>query len=124
MLPLTLPRNLPTPGRRQPLYFVFVDFAETCVFGKQSLGPIHCDPITLNTAWVSHANRVPLLPKLRGNFAEFLSESYLAHLSILYLPTFGGLGYGYLLFSIAKLFLAVWLQHLHARKHSSSRLSF
>ena len=47
-----------------------------------------------------HSTRVPLLPKLRGNFAEFLSESYLAHLSILYLPTFGGLGYGYLLFSM------------------------
>ena len=47
-----------------------------------------------------HATRVPLLPKLRGDFAEFLSESYLAHLSILYLPTFGGLGYGYLLFSM------------------------
>ena len=24
------------------------DLAETCVFGKQSLGPIHCDPITLH----------------------------------------------------------------------------
>ena len=44
---LTLPRNLPTPGRRQPLYIVLIDLAETCVFGKQSLGPIHCDPITL-----------------------------------------------------------------------------
>ena len=31
--------------------------------------------------------RVPLLPKLRGHFAEFLRESYLAPLSILYLPT-------------------------------------
>ncbi len=45
---LTLPRNLPTPGRRQPLYIVLIDFAETCVFGKQSHGPIHCDPITLH----------------------------------------------------------------------------
>ncbi len=72
---------------------------------------------------MSHATRVPLLPKLRGNFAEFLSESYLAHLSILYLPTFGGLGYGYLLFSIAKFFLAVWSQHLRARKLYTSRLT-
>ena len=45
---LTLPRNLPTPGRRQPLYIVLIDFAETCVFGKQSHGPILCDPITLH----------------------------------------------------------------------------
>ena len=56
---------------------------------------------------VLHDTRVPLLPKLRGDFAEFLSESYLALLSILYLPTFGGFGYGYLIISSAKLFLAV-----------------
>jgi hypothetical protein len=37
---LTSPFNLPAPGRRQPLYVVF-DFAETCVFVKQSLGPFH-----------------------------------------------------------------------------------
>jgi hypothetical protein len=35
----------------------------------------------------------PLLPKLRGHFAEFLRESYLALLGILYLPTCVGLGY-------------------------------
>jgi hypothetical protein len=37
--------------------------------------------------------RVPLLPKLRGHFAEFLRESYLAPLGILYLPTCVGFGY-------------------------------
>ena len=37
--------------------------------------------------------RAPLLPKLRGHFAEFLRESYLAPLSILYLPTCVGFGY-------------------------------
>jgi len=36
----------------------------------------------------------PLLPKLRGHFAEFLRESYLAPLGILYLPTCVGFGYG------------------------------
>ena len=30
-----------------------------------------------------HPNRAPLLPKLRGHFAEFLNESSLAHLRIL-----------------------------------------
>ena len=35
----------------------------------------------------------PLLPKLRGHFAEFLRESYLAHLGILYHPTCVGFGY-------------------------------
>jgi hypothetical protein len=37
---------------------------------------------------------VPLLPKLRGHFAEFLNHSYLARLGILYLTTCVGLGYG------------------------------
>ena len=49
--------------------------------------------------------RVPLLPKLRGHFAEFLRESYLAPLSILYLPTCVGLGYRYLLFMAFRAFL-------------------
>ena len=40
------------------------DFAETCVFGKQLLGPLHCDQLAL----------APLLPKLRGHFAEFLNK--------------------------------------------------
>ena len=39
-------------------------------------------------------NRVLLLPKLRSYFAEFLRESYLAPLSILYLPTCVGYGTG------------------------------
>ncbi len=60
------------------------EFAETCVFGKQSPGSLHCDPLS----WA------PLLPKLRGHFAEFLRESYLAPLGILNLPTCVGFGYG------------------------------
>jgi hypothetical protein len=36
----------------------------------------------------------PLLPKLRGHFAEFLNEGYLDHLSILYLSTCVGFGTG------------------------------
>ena len=36
-----------------------------------------------------------LLPKLQSYFAEFLSKSYLARLSILYQPTCVGLRYGY-----------------------------
>ena len=37
---------------------------------------------------------VPLLPKLRGHFAEFLNHSSLDRLSILYPTTRVGLGYG------------------------------
>jgi hypothetical protein len=42
----------------------------------------------------------PLLPKLRGHFAEFLRESYLAPLGILYLPTCVGFGYRCILIGI------------------------
>ncbi|KAK8985154.1 hypothetical protein V6N11_011993 [Hibiscus sabdariffa] len=49
-------------------------------------GPGHCDPL---------CEEAPLLPKLRGYFAEFLRESCLAPLGILYLPTCVGFGYRY-----------------------------
>lgn len=41
--------------------------------------------------------RAPLLPKLRGHFAEFLNHDYLDRLSILYPTTCVGLGYGRLI---------------------------
>ncbi len=37
---------------------------------------------------------VPLLPKLRGHFAEFLQRRSLKRLGMLYLPTCVGFGYG------------------------------
>jgi hypothetical protein len=40
--------------------------------------------------------RAPLLPKLRGHFAEFLNESSPEHLRILSSPTCVGLRYGHL----------------------------
>ena len=51
---------------------------ETCIFGKKSFGPGNYDPL---------CEEAPLLLKLRGYFAEFLRESCLATLGILYLPT-------------------------------------
>ena len=44
---LTSPLNLPAPGRRQCVYGALCGLAHTCVFAKQSLGPIHCDQRTL-----------------------------------------------------------------------------
>ena len=44
---------------------------------------------------VLHPTEAPLLPKLRGQFAEFLNQSSLDRLSILYLSTCVGLGYGH-----------------------------
>ena len=69
------------------------DFAETCVFGKQSLGPFHCGPLELNPQGF-HSTGAPLLPKLRGHFAEFLNEGSSDRLGILYLPTCVGFGTG------------------------------
>ena len=57
-------------------------FAETCVFGKQSVEPILCHPLAL-----SQATRVPLLPKVRGQFAEFLNRGSLVHLGS-FLPAY------------------------------------
>ncbi len=42
---------------------------------------------------VLHLTGALLLPKLRNHFAEFLNQSFLARLSILYLFTCVGLGY-------------------------------
>ena len=43
---------------------------------------------------VLHPNGAPLLPKLRGHFAEFLNEGSSDRLGILYLPTCVGFGTG------------------------------
>ena len=59
-------------------------FAETCVFGKQSLGPLHC----------GHISVAPLLPKLRGHFAEFLNKGSPVRLRIFFSSTCVGLRYG------------------------------
>ena len=69
------------------------DFAETCVFGKQSVGPILCGPLRLR-ARAGHPTGASLLPKLRDHFAEFLNEGSLDHLGMLYLPTCVGFGTG------------------------------
>ncbi len=59
-----------------PYISTFV-FAETCVFGKQSLEPISCNPLVLSEETTT---RAPLLPKVRGQFAEFLDRGSLVHL--------------------------------------------
>ena len=90
---LTPPFNLPAPGRRQTLYVVF-DLAESCVFSKQSPGPLYCNSFPLTEQVGSRAG-APLLPKLRGEFAEFLNEGSHSRLRIFSSPTCVGLRYGY-----------------------------
>ncbi len=68
-------RGLGSPRKRIPLTFRYwagfrphtssYEFAEPCVFDKQSPGPIPCDPFPLPPQGF-HILRVPLLPKLRG----------------------------------------------------------
>ncbi len=89
---LTPPLNLPAPGGVSP-YTSNCLFARTRVFSKQSLPTGLCGHHTLSGVnpykWMA-----PLLPKLRGHFAEFLHHDSLDLLSILYLTTCVGLGYG------------------------------
>ena len=59
-------------------------FAETCVFAKQSLGPLLC----------VRPSTDPLIPKLRGHFAEFLNNASPVGLWIFSSSTCVGLRYG------------------------------
>ena len=83
------------------------DFAETCVFAKQLPGPIHCGSLP----------GAPLIPKLRGQFAEFLNYPSPVGLRILFLSTCVGLRYGLLKYShsfscLSPRFLPAHLQSL------------
>jgi hypothetical protein len=121
-LRLTSLLNLPAPGRRQTLYVVF-DFAESCVFSKQSLGPLYCNSFTHTIARTVHGNRAPLIPKLRGQFAEFLNEGSHSRLRIFSSPTCVGLRYGYPLLSLEAFLGSVALPALRVKdpRHSTSR---
>ena len=50
--------------------------------------------------FIFHNTEAPLLPKLRGHFAEFLNEGSLARLRIFTPPTCVGLRYGHQLTSL------------------------
>ena len=67
-------------------YTLAYALAETCVLDKQLLGPLHC----------GHLSVAPLLPKLRGHFAEFLNKGSPVRLRIFFSSTCVGLRYGYL----------------------------
>src|SRR5579859_543061 len=70
-------------------------FAETCVFSKQSVGPLCCN-LRLPRRLTPTQPKAPLLPKLRGYFAEFLRQISLDRLGILFPSTSVGLRYGHL----------------------------
>ena len=72
------------------------DFAEPCVFSKQSPPPGLCPrPIVAYEPGL-------LLANVRRQFAEFLQRGSLKRLGILYLPTCVGLGYGHCVGAISR----------------------
>ena len=68
------------------LYTSSCELAESCVFDKQSLEPILCGSRL--------AAGAPLVPRVRGHFAEFLHEGSPERLRILAWHTCVGLRYG------------------------------
>jgi hypothetical protein len=104
--PLTPPFNLPAPGRRQCLYVVSAT-SQTPVFLLNSrLGRFSAARFGSLRDRV-HLKRAPLLPKLRGHFAEFLLRKSLEHLRLLASPTCVRLRYGRIACSPARFFSAV-----------------
>ena len=92
---LTGPLNLPAPGRRQSIYINFTS-SHGPVFLINSRFPLVSATPTRSPPHGQITLRAPLLPKLRGHFAEFLNHDSLDRLSILYLITCVGFGYGQL----------------------------
>ena len=90
---LTPPLNLPAPGRRQTLYVVFFTSQSPVFLVNSRLGPFTATPSGSGRE-VLHPSGAPLLPKLRGYFAEFLSGHSLTRLGILSPSTSVGLRYG------------------------------
>ena len=90
---LTGPLNLPAPGRRQSIYINFTS-SHGPVFLINSRFPLFSATPQRLTPQGCSRREAPLLPKLRGHFAEFLNHSSPERLSILYLITCVGFGYG------------------------------
>ena len=69
-----------------------------------------------------HLMRAPLLPKLRGYFAEFLNQGSLTRLRILTLPTCVGLRYGHHSDSLRGFSRKHGISHFRAQRPTSSGL--
>lgn len=71
---LTVPLNLPAPGRSQSVYIV-LRLRTDCVFGKQSFPPGLCAPHRHHTARV-HDSSGPPYPKVTGAFCRVPSPRF------------------------------------------------
>ena len=99
MATLTTPVNLPALGRSQP-YTSACAFAETCVFGKQSLEPIFCD-LLIPVHHTQKLLRFPFFQRYGVNLPSSLTEVRSLTLGDFPLPTCVGLRYGQTHFSLA-----------------------
>ena len=86
--------NLPAPGRRQTLYVVFVTLQSPVFLVNSRLGLFSATRSRSDREGLTRG-QAPLIPKLRGQFAEFLNEGSHSHLRIFSSPTCVGLRYGY-----------------------------
>jgi len=96
---ITSPLNLPAPGTCQALYILLTSL-QSPVFLVNSRGSHFTAAFSGSVMDKPHPTQAPLLPKLRGQVAEFLSESSLAGLRVLPQPTCVGLRYGHLINSL------------------------
>ena len=108
---LTPPFNLPAPGRRQCLYVVFATLQTPVFLLNSRLGRFSAACFG-SPRIVVHLPQAPLLPKLRGHFAEFLLRGSLEHLRLLASPTCVRLRYGHSANSPARIFSAACLRTL------------
>jgi len=83
---MTTPLDLLAPGRRQSLYII-LRFKQRPVFLLNSRMRLFIES--------PDKSGEPFIPKLQGNFAEFLSGKSLARLRLFTLPTCVGLRYGH-----------------------------
>ena len=90
----TTPFHLPALGRHQPLYVAYDGVAETCVFGKQSLEPAHCGPLTQMGVDPPTLPGHPFFRRYGVNLPSSLTEDRSSTLGFLPLPTCVGVRYG------------------------------
>ena len=83
---LTPPFNLPALSRRQSLYIDFKSWQRPVFLVNSRPGLFTASSISYRGQATS-PTKEPLLPKLRGEFAEFLNRGYLERLRILSSPT-------------------------------------
>ena len=91
---LTAPINLPAPGRRQAIY-IRLRVKHSPVFLLNSRLGLFTVTSSCYANKLFHTTKAPLLPKLRGELAEFLGRTLLDGLGIFYPSTSVGLRYRY-----------------------------